>query len=212
VNKFNLVIFDIDGTLVNSYPAIISSANHTLGKFGLKKQSKEVIKKAVGWGDVELLKPFIGDEDMNKVIRAYRKHHKKSLLRESSLMPYAAKLLSYLHKKDYKLAVASNRPSKFSYILLKHLHIKKYFDYILCKDELRFGKPHPSILNKIMNRLNGSNDNTLYVGDMAIDVETAKRARVTSFAVATGSSSYDELKKEHPDFLERSLKRLFNIL
>ena len=127
-------------------------------------------------------------------------------------MPYAKRLLSYLKKKGYKLAVASNRPAKFSNILIRHLNIKKFFDYVLCKDQIKFGKPHPNILNRVIHRLKASNKDTLYVGDMAIDVRTGRRAKVKTFAVATGSSSLSELKRERPDFLHRNLSRLFQIL
>jgi phosphoglycolate phosphatase len=212
VSQFKLIIFDLDGTLVNSYPAIISSTNYTLQKLGLNKRSDYVIKRAVGRGDKALLIPFSGKRNLRAALSIYRKHHQTSLKKMTKFMPYAKKLLDYLHNKGYKLAVASNRPAKFSDIILKHLNIKKFFDYVLCKDEIRFGKPHPSILNKVMHKLNVSRGNTLYVGDMAIDVRTGRRARVKTFAVTTGSSSLLELRKERPDFIGRDLSRLFKIL
>jgi len=212
VSDFKLIIFDIDGTLVNSYPAIISSVNYTLRKMRLGKRADIEIKRAVGWGDKALLLPFVGEKYAARALKIYRSHHKKSLIEKSRFMPYAKRLLHYLDKKGYKLAIASNRPNKFSRILLRHLKIEKLFSYILCKDEIRFGKPHPSILKKIMRKLGVCGSRALYVGDMAIDVRTAKRAKVKMFAAATGSSSFAELKKENPDFLERNLSRLLKIL
>ena len=210
--KFKLIIFDIDGTLVNSYPAIISSVNYTLKKLRLRKRSKTAIKRAVGWGDKALLLPFVGKKYVGRALEIYRGHHQRSLIEKSLFMPYAKRLLVYLKRQGYKLAIASNRPRKFSNILLKHLKIDSLFDYILCKDEIKFGKPHPSILKKIMQKLNTSSCETFYVGDMAIDVMTGRRAKVKTFAVATGSSSFSELKKERPDYLSRSLAKLFKIL
>jgi len=186
--------------------------NYTLQKLGLKKHSDNAIKRAVGWGDKALLLPFFGKERLEVALKIYRKHHKKSLKEKSKFMPYAQRLLSYLSKKGYKLAVASNRPHKFSDILLRHLNIKRLFDYLLCKDQIKFGKPHPSILNKIMHKLRVSRKQTLYVGDMAIDVCTGRRAKVTTYAVTTGSSTLAELKKERPDFISRDLSKLFKIL
>jgi phosphoglycolate phosphatase len=212
MNKFKLAIFDLDGTLVNSYPAIICSVNYTLEKINFKKLNLVVIKRAVGWGDKALLAPFVSRDKLAEAIEIYRKHHKKSLVEKTSFMPYAKRLLSYLKNKNYKLAIASNRPAKFSDILLKHLEIKKLFDYILCKDEIRFGKPHPSILNKIIRSVGTNKKEAIYIGDMAIDVETGRRARVKTFAVATGSSTWAELKKENPDFLGENLSKLFKIL
>ena len=135
-----------------------------------------------------------------------------SLRQKATFMPGAKRLLSYLHKKGYKLAIASNRPSRFSDILLRHLKIKRLFSYVLCKDQIRFGKPHPSILNKIIQKIKINKQRVLYVGDMAIDVCTGRRAKVKTFAVTTGSSSLIELKKEKPDFISKDLSRLFKIL
>ncbi|MDD5006314.1 MAG: HAD family hydrolase [Candidatus Omnitrophica bacterium] len=212
MTKLKLIIFDIDGTLINSYPAIISSLNYTLRKLNIKKRSAIEIKRAVGWGDKALLAPFVGNKNVDFALEIYRRHHRKSLIEKSRFMPYAKRLLVYLNKKGYKLAVASNRPKKFSHLLLRHMNIKRFFDYILCKDQIKFGKPHPSILKKIMNRLDASSAQTLYVGDMAIDVKTGKRARVKTFAVSTGSSYAWELRKEHPDFISNNLAKLFKIL
>lgn len=212
MSNFKLIIFDIDGTLVNSYPAIISSVNYTLKELDLERRSANAIKRAVGWGDKALLLPFVGRKNLEHALSIYRRHHKKSLVEKAKFMPYAKRLLVYLDKKGYKLAIASNRPNKFSHILLRHLKIKRFFDYILCKDQIRFGKPHPSILRKIMHKMGVSNTRTIYVGDMAIDVRTGRRAKVKTFAVASGSSSFVELKREKPDFLSKDLSRLFHIL
>jgi phosphoglycolate phosphatase len=212
VSRFKLIIFDLDGTLVNSYPAIISSVNYTLKNLNLNRQSADVIRGGVGWGDQALLLPFVGKKNLKHALIAYRNHHKKSLVEKTSFMPYAKRLLVYLNKKGYKLAIASNRPAKFTEILLRHLNIKRFFDYVLCKDQIKFGKPHPSILNKIMHKLKVSRKEALYVGDMAIDVRTGRRAGVEAFAVTTGSSSVRELRQEKPDFLSKDLSRLFNII
>jgi phosphoglycolate phosphatase len=212
VSKIKLIIFDLDGTLVNSYPAIISSTNFTLKKLGLDKHSDNEIKRAVGRGDKALLLSFLGKEKLTAALKIYRRHHKNSLRQKTEFMPYAQKLLSCLHKKGYKLAVASNRPYKFSDIILRHLGIKRFFSYVLCKDQIRFGKPHPSILNKIMQKLGVSKVETLYVGDMAIDVRTGRRAKVKTFAVTTGSSTPAELRREGPDYISKDLSRLFKIL
>lgn len=210
--KFKLIIFDLDGTLINSYPAIISSINYTLQKLKLRRCSSAAIKRAVGWGDKALLVSFFAKKNLKAALRIYRKHHKISLRQKATFMPGAKRLLNYVHKKGYKLAVASNRPWKFSEIILRHLEIKKLFDYVLCKDEIRFGKPHPSILNKVMQKLKVAKQQTLYVGDMAIDVCTGRRAKVKTFAVATGSSTLAELKREKPDFVSSNLSQLFKIL
>lgn len=207
-----LIIFDLDGTLVNSYPAIIASTNYTLRKIGLPIQRVDRIRRAVGWGDRELIAAFVDSANVEKALVMYRRHHRKALQEKCAFMPHARRLLHYLKKRGYRIAIASNRPRRFLNIILKYLHIEGVFDYVLCKDQISFGKPHPSILNKIIKQLIVEKKSVLYVGDMAIDVRTGKRAQVATCAIATGSNSFVELKRENPDFLYRNLSPLFTIL
>ncbi|MFH1640461.1 MAG: HAD family hydrolase, partial [Candidatus Omnitrophota bacterium] len=162
-----LIIFDLDGTLLDAYAAIIDTFNYVMRRLNYPKQSNTTIRKAVGWGDANLLKPFVKGKDLSSALAVYRSHHKLALLKGSRLFPHVRSLLSVLKRKGYKLAVASNRPTRFSRILIRHLKLGKYFDYILCADRLKHPKPHPQILNTIMRRFRVSPDEAVYVGDMA---------------------------------------------
>ena len=203
-----LVIFDLDGTLVDAYAAIVASFNHTMVKCGYPKQPAAVVKKAVGWGDANLLKPFLRPEDLNSALRLYRAHHRQALLRGVRMLPYALALLRCLKARGVKLAIASNRPAHFTGLILRRLKIRHFFDRVVCGDTVRFPKPHPLILNRLVKDLCISKAQALYVGDMALDVLTGRRAGIQTVAVATGSSSASELKKARPDFFFRDLKVL----
>ena len=210
--KIKLIIFDLDGTLVDAYPAIIESFNYTMQRLSYPRKSNCIIRRAVGWGDENLLKPFIKEKDLKKALFLYRKHHSKSLMRKSRLFAGAVRTLSYFKNQGYKLAVASNRPTKFSWILIRHLGLKKYFDYCLCADRLKHIKPHPEILNKIRQRFSIKPQHTLYVGDMAIDAQAGKRARIKTIIVTTGSSTREEIKKQRPYRIIRRITELLRPL
>jgi phosphoglycolate phosphatase len=212
MENIKLVIFDLDGTLVNAYAAINSSFNYVMGKLGLKPKSASLICRAVGWGDANLLKPYVPKQDLKRALTLYRNHHKHSLLKHSHLYPQVRFLLSRLKEQGYKLAVASNRPSKFSLILLKHLRIIDFFDYVLCADRLKHGKPNPEILNKIIKRFALVKSQVLYVGDMAIDAQAGRRAKVNTIIVTGGSSSKLEIKRERPFRVISAIGRLKDIL
>ncbi len=197
--KVELIIFDLDGTLIDAYAAIIQSFNFAMEHFGYPRQSAEVIRKAVGWGDAQLLSPFVQGNDLPGVLRMYRQHHKTSLINYSKVFPGVVRLLSSLKNAGYKLAVASNRPTKFSLILIRHLKLAGYFDYVLCADKLKAGgKPHPEILRRIMAKFSIKPGATLYVGDMVIDAQAGKRAKVKTVIVTTGSSLIREIRQENP--------------
>ena len=198
MQNVKLIIFDLDGTLVDAYAAINSSFNYVMRKLGLKSRSARLIRRAVGWGDENLLKPYVGQHNLRSALSLYRRHHKYSLLKQSRLYPQVKSLLRQLKIKGYRLAVASNRPSKFSLILLRHLRIIEFFDYVLCADKVKRGKPAPEILNKIIRRFAIKKSQVLYVGDMVIDAQAGRRALVKTVIVTTGSSSLSMIKKEHP--------------
>jgi phosphoglycolate phosphatase len=210
--NIKLIIFDLDGTLVDAYAAINSSFNYVMAKLGLKPQSASLIRRAVGWGDAKLLKPYVPKQDYKRALNLYRNHHKHSLLKHAHLYPQVRPLLRLLKEKGYKLAVASNRPSKFALILLKHLAIIDFFDYVLCADRLKQGKPAPEILNKIIRRFSLKKPQVLYVGDMVIDAQAGRRAKVNTVIVTGGSSYRFEIKREHPFRMIPAVSRLKGII
>lgn len=198
MKNIKLIIFDLDGTLIDAYTAIDKSFNYVMHRLGLKPRNISTVRRLVGWGDLNLLKPYVWPEDLKHALSLYRAHHKHSLLKYSRLYPYARSLLKQLKEKGYKLAVASNRPSRFSRILLKHLKINGFFDYVLCADQSKRGKPHPEMLNKIVKRFGLKKSQALYVGDMAIDAQAGRSAKINTVIVTSGSSSKAEIKKEQP--------------
>jgi HAD superfamily hydrolase (TIGR01509 family) len=208
----SLVIFDLDGTLIDAYEAIYRSFNHVMAEAGYPERPERVIRKAVGWGDRNLLKPFVSKRDLDRVLALYRSHHSRSLPRWSRLIPGARRVLSTLKKRGCALAVASNRPTRFSLILLRSCGIRKYFDAVLCGDRVKKGKPDPEILRKLMARLRTGPSETAYVGDMAIDVQAGKRAGVLSIAVTGGSSSQRELRKQRLDIIIRRIGEMTSVI
>ncbi|MFP4473536.1 MAG: HAD family hydrolase [Candidatus Omnitrophota bacterium] len=195
---YKLIIFDLDGTLIDAYPAVQESLNYTLRQCGLAEVDDETIRRTVGWGDRHLIASFTGEERADEAVKIYREHHAGSLTRGSALLPGAGELLSELRSCGYRLAVASNRPKAFSLIVARHLGIARMFDRILCGDELKQGKPHPAILEELLEYFDLRPEDALYVGDMVIDVQTGKGAGVATVAVPTGSHPRHMLEPADP--------------
>lgn len=195
-----LVIFDLDGTLVNAYPAVSQSVNHTLKSLGFPPRSHVEIKRSVGGGDRKLMAHFVGETLADRAIAIYRPHHTKALQAKGAvkLLPGAGGILKFLKGKGYKLAIASNRPTKFTRLILKRLDVLKFFDMVLCADKVKRPKPYPDILKAVIKKLGCKTREVLYVGDMTFDINCGHAAGVEVVAVSTGSNSMKELKDLKP--------------
>ncbi|HLD82341.1 MAG TPA: HAD-IA family hydrolase, partial [Candidatus Omnitrophota bacterium] len=151
-------------------------------------------------------------EDLKKALFLYRKHHRQDILRYSRLFPGVITLLKRLKNRGLKLAIASNRPTEFTLGIIRHLRISSYLDLVLCADKLKHIKPHPEILNKIIEKFSLTKSQALYIGDMIIDLQAARRAKIKGIAVTTGSSTRDELKKEAPWRIISKITQLLKIV
>lgn len=205
MKNIKLIIFDLDGTLVDAYKAIAVTLNRSLKHYGFKTVSGETVRNNVGHGDKNFIEGFFPKSYVNKALSHYRKNHMSDLRKFTRFLPGAKRTLRALHTKGYRLAIASNRPTFYTKGILKSLRIDKRFDYVLCADKIRSLKPSPDILNKVLSKFKLNKREALYVGDMAIDVQTGKRAGIVTVAVLTGSSSRQELKKYKP---YKMLKRI----
>ncbi len=211
-NQTKLIIFDLDGTLMDAYRAVWESVNYALRKTDFPPESHANIKKNVGWGDKHLLRGLVGEHNVLRVLKIYRRHHAQALQTGVRLMPGARALLAELKKGGYRLAVASNRPRRFSLIALRVLGIRPFFDVVVCGDEVPRGKPAPDMFRRILQRCNISPREAVYVGDMTIDVEAGRRAKIRTVAIPTGSCRRSELAALKPWKLIRSLKELRGFL
>ena len=193
-----LVIFDLDGTLVNAYLAVTQSVNFTLKTLGFSLESANQIKRAVGWGDRHLMAHFVGEALADKALKIYRPHHLKTLESGVRFLPGAKELIHWCKRRRILLAIASNRPSMFTRIILQGLGVEKDFSVVLCADKAKRPKPYPDMLLNICRRLKIKKEQALFVGDMTIDVACGARAKIKTVAVTTGSNTKKELKKSKP--------------
>lgn len=198
MNNLKLVIFDLDGTLVDAYRGVASSLNYVLAQLDRTPIDDELIKRAVGWGDRHLIATFVDEEDVDKALSIFRQHHARALKEGTIFLPGAKQLLKKLKAKKYALAIASNRPTRFTHIILKHLGMQQIFDYVLCGDKVKYPKPAPDILEQILKKFSVVPAQVLYVGDMTIDVETGNKAGIRTVAVVTGSSTKEEISSLKP--------------
>ncbi|MBU2495458.1 MAG: HAD family hydrolase [Candidatus Omnitrophota bacterium] len=201
-----LFIFDLDGTLINAYPAIVESMNYTLRRMNHPEAEPERIIRSVGMGNDGLFKKFFSDREVPEARQIYREHHRVNLSGKISLLPGALALLRNLKAKGKLLAVASNRPAETASLLIKILEIEVYFDRVLTGEEVSQPKPAPDILIALLDYFQVSREEAVYVGDMDIDAETGAAAGVKTVIVVTGSSTREEIEAVKPGLIIDSLE------
>lgn len=196
--EVELLIFDLDGTLVDAFGAVAQSLNYMFARMGYSRMTREEVKREVGWGEKTLVRAFVEQEDLERALRIYRRHHTQALRKGVKFLPGARKMLRDLRRCGFDLAIASNRPSRFTRIILKELGIRDVFSRVVCADQVPRKKPAPDMLRVILNELGVRPGNAIYVGDMTIDMKAGRSARMRTIGITTGSSTRQELRAEQP--------------
>jgi phosphoglycolate phosphatase len=203
------VIFDFDGTLADSYSAITATVNHVRAHHGLPPMTAAEVRRFVGHGPAHLLTHTVPGADLKLDVPIYRSHHRTVMRDGTRLMPGAREVITALAKAGVHLAVCSNKPVAFTRDLLDFLGLAPYLDLVLGPEDVPRPKPAPDMLLAALLRIGTKPDQTLYVGDMIVDIDAARRVEIPVWVVPTGSDTLDELAAARPD---RILHNLLDIL
>jgi phosphoglycolate phosphatase len=206
------VLFDFDGTLADSYDAITASVNHVRARRGLPPLTVEGVRPFVGRGPGLLLRDTVGVGEAQENEALYRQHHPTVMRDGTRLLPGAAETLAALRRRGLLLAVCSNKPLPYTRELLVSLAVSEFFDAVLGPDDVPRPKPAPDMLLAGLARLQVAADEALYVGDMTVDVSTARAAGVRVWVVPTGSDERAALEAARPDRLLGSLTEVASLL
>jgi phosphoglycolate phosphatase len=190
----NLIIFDLDGTLIDAFDPLVQSLNFALQQCGYPAQDPELIKHSVGWGERNLLAKFVREADMDRVQALYRNHHAGTLRAQVKFMPGAENVLKLLQSEGYRLAVATNRPTWSTTIILDTLKVRPLFARVVTGDMIANPKPAPDMIKRVLAELRVAPDAALFVGDMVLDVQTGNSAGVKTVGITTGTVSREELE------------------
>lgn len=197
-----LLIFDLDGTLLNTLDDLANAVNHALTVFGYENKSKEFVRKAIGNGVAVLISRCIenGMDNPNykDVLSTFRKHYFSHYL--DNTIPYENMLhtLTNLKKHGYKLAVVSNKIHEVTSNLITH-YFPGIFDMIQGDVPTLNKKPNPDMVNRVLNELKIGNDEACYIGDTNVDYETAKNSNIDVLLVTYGYRTKEEMKEYHFD-------------
>ena len=219
MHAIDLVIFDLDGTLVDTQKDVFISLNLALEQINLPLISLETAKKAIGPGPDEFLRYVIGESNLHRgedFRNAFRPIYSERCADHAALFDGISALLSELKKAGIKLAVATNKARSGTDPILRVLEIEHFFDIIMTRDEVENPKPKPDMLLAACERLEIETNRALMLGDTDNDILAAEAAGVKSCLALWGYfHQMDELKKiadfavEHPlhvlEFVEKEI-------
>lgn len=207
-----LVIYDLDGTLVDTRKDIAEAANHLRQTMNLPPLAENEVRHFVGRGLHYLIKSLLGTEDakaVEKGAKIYREYYRGHMLDHSRLYPGAADLLKYF--SDRKQAIMTNKPNPFSRDMLTRLGVADSFMEIIAGDSVYPKKPDPSAVRFLMERAGSRKEETLFIGDSLIDIETSRKAGIPIVVVLHGFSNRHELESGRPDAVVKDFQALLKL-
>ena len=205
------VLFDLDGTLVDTAPDLMKAHNHVMRKFGYPTKSTAEIRNLVGqgagamlgrsiWGQAKKEFSKVDDENVKKeMINEFIDYYGKNIIHESTLINGVKEFLKWCKDQNISMAVCTNKQEYLSNDLLKKIGIYNFFEYVAGSDTFDYCKPDPRHLTSVVEILGGDLNKTIMIGDSETDANAAKAAEIPIILLEDGytEKNKDEIYHNH---------------
>ncbi len=209
------VLFDLDGTLVDSEKDIAEAANFTREHYGLRRVPDSTIAQYVGNGVLTLLEKSLQTTDQTKILEAYgifQQHYRVHCADYTKPFPGTFDLLDALKKKNIKMGVVSNKPQEFTTSVLEQLDLAPYFEIAFGPEATTNRKPHPEPLLVALQKLGAQPHEAIMVGDSIVDIQAAQSVPMRVAVLTHGYGTREVLSSANPDWMVDSLQELIPLL
>jgi len=213
MHEVDLLIFDLDGTLLDTRQDLANAVNHARESLGFEPLEIPTVMNYVGDGLRKLLQrafPNATNQQLDEATRLFRRFYADHLLDYSTLYPGVPQVLGHYRDKD--MAIVSNKPYEFTRAILDGLQMSHYFSVILGGDSLPNPKPSPDPLLHVLAEFTVSADRAVMIGDSPSDIHAGRAAGMKTCAVTYGYRSPALLRSAEPDELVdrvSDVRRLF---
>jgi len=200
--RSKIVLFDLDGTIIDSTEAILESFEKAYVSFSVDVPDEEKIKSLIGLPlDVMFVKLGVDESEATAYVNAYKEHYRTIHTQKTVLLPNAKEAIVLAHGYA-KLGIVTTKTSEYSRILLEHFDLMKYFDVLIGRQEVEHPKPNPEPVIKALAALDQSYGQVAYfVGDTEADMLAAEGAGIACVGVLCGYMSKEQLS-ECADFIK----------
>ncbi|MCK4707495.1 MAG: HAD-IA family hydrolase [Gammaproteobacteria bacterium] len=208
--KYDLIIFDWDGTIIDSEAHIILSMQRAIKDEGLALPSLESIRHIIGLSlsrAIEALFPTINTDSIERIADGYRDHFFSETTSASELFDGVADVIQDLHAHGYYLAVATGKGRRGLDMALKNSGLEPFFHITRCADETR-SKPDPLMLDEILTDLDLDSCKAIMVGDTSYDMDMANNIKMDSIAVTYGMHDKEHLENSNPTYFIDAIDQL----
>lgn len=213
--KYNCVVFDLDGTLLDTLGDLRDSVNFSLSKNGLPERTTEEIRAFVGNGIRLLIERSVPEntslDSIDKCFIDFKAHYKDNAANLTKAYDGINDLLCELKNRGVKLSVVSNK-ADFAVKTLVETYFPDVFNCAVGEKEGVKRKPAPDTVFAVMNELNVNKNNVIYIGDSEVDIETAKNADIPCICVTWGFRDKCVLEKLCPEYIVDSPEEILNII
>ena len=208
------ILFDLDGTLVDTAPDLMRAHNHVMQKFGYPTKSTEEIRNLVGqgagamlgrsiWGQAKKEFGKVQDEKIKKeMTKEFLDYYAKNIDQNSQPLKGSIEFFNWAKSKNISMGVCTNKQEKLAIDLLKKLDIFKYFEYVAGCDTFLFNKPDPRHLTDVVEIIGGNLKKTIMVGDSEVDANSAHNANLPFVLVKDGYTEKSEKEIKHDELIE----------
>ena len=210
----SMVIFDLDGTLLNTISDLGNACNYALEKMGYPAHPLQAYNYMVGNGVRKLLEraePDADEDTIEKLLAYFREHYDAHCTDTTLPYPGIPELLADLTERGVKVAVATNKYQSAAERIIAHFFPDIKFAAVLGQTDDRPIKPDPSIVFAILNIAPTPKADVMFVGDSAVDIETARRACVDSVGVSWGFRPASELRRAFADHIVSRAEEVFKL-
>ncbi len=185
------ILFDLDGTLVDTAPDLMGAHNHVMKKFGYPQKSLDDIKHIAGRGAwIMMQRTFrdeIKDEKLKKeMVKEFIDYYAKNINKGSKPIKGVVKFLDWAKSKKILMAVCTNKQERLAVDLLKKINLSQYFEYIAGCDTFDFNKPDPRHLTNVIDIIGGDINKSIMIGDSEVDSQSAYNAKIPFILVEEG--------------------------
>ena len=198
-----VILFDLDGTLIDSTEAILESFSVAFKTFDTPVPHEDLIKAEIGHTLDDMFATLgVEEAHVDAHVQAYKMHYRKISCAKTVLLPEAKEAVE-LASKHATLGVVTTKTAKYSIELLEHMGLMSYFDVLVGREDVENPKPHPEPILKALSKLQSDKNRYWMIGDTPMDILAAKAAKIDSVAVTCGYADEASLL-EHTENLSKS--------